>query len=418
MNSTGARYRLGAFPPEIGHRRRSLAPWSAAGPRGRYRWPPRHGARRSTSAGAVVAPRSLPRPGRRRPRRRARARSCCSRGPTAPARPPCCGPAPGLVPVAERRGRGARPRPAPPTGGRCGRRVGLLGHATGLYDDLTVADNVRFWARAARRRAGRRRRRAGPPRPRRPPARRRRSAGSPPASAAAPRWPLVARRPELWLLDEPHAGLDQAGRDHVDGLVAEAVGRRAPPCCSPPTSSTGPTAWPTAPSPSPAAPIAIADDGVGVDRRRRATGRPPTPMPGRCPVFRDAALVAGKDLRLEARSRVGAQPGRAVRPAGAGAVRLRPRPRPGRCSTGHARPVLVAVLFVGAARRPAGLRRRGGRRQPRRPAPVGPRPGRDLPRQGRGRSPSQLLVLEVAAGRRRASSSTALDLDGLAAAGR
>ena len=28
-------------------------------------------------------------------------------------------------------------------------RVGLLAHATGLYDDLTVADNVAFWARAA-----------------------------------------------------------------------------------------------------------------------------------------------------------------------------------------------------------------------------------------------------------------------------
>ena len=32
----------------------------------------------------------------------------------------------------------------------------------------------------------------------------------------------VARRPELWLLDEPHAGLDATGRDLVDGLVAEA----------------------------------------------------------------------------------------------------------------------------------------------------------------------------------------------------
>src|SRR4051794_34993243 len=30
------------------------------------------------------------------------------------------------------------------------RRVALLGHATGLYDDLTVADNLRFVARATR----------------------------------------------------------------------------------------------------------------------------------------------------------------------------------------------------------------------------------------------------------------------------
>src|SRR4051812_18053583 len=30
------------------------------------------------------------------------------------------------------------------------RRVALLGHATGLYDDLTVADNLRFIARSTR----------------------------------------------------------------------------------------------------------------------------------------------------------------------------------------------------------------------------------------------------------------------------
>src|SRR5262245_12372538 len=28
-------------------------------------------------------------------------------------------------------------------------RIGLLAHQTGLYDDLTVADNVAFWTRAA-----------------------------------------------------------------------------------------------------------------------------------------------------------------------------------------------------------------------------------------------------------------------------
>lgn len=103
------------------------------------------------------------------------------------------------------------------------RRVALLGHRTGLYDDLTVAENVAFWARAAgagqaemdeslerlsltgrladtrvgRLSAGQRRR----------------------ASIAS----LVVRRPELWLLDEPHAGLDQQSRDTIDMLVRGAA---------------------------------------------------------------------------------------------------------------------------------------------------------------------------------------------------
>src|SRR5690606_29854422 len=34
---------------------------------------------------------------------------------------------------------------------------------------------------------------------------------------------LVARRAELWLLDEPHAGLDAAGRDELDTVLREAV---------------------------------------------------------------------------------------------------------------------------------------------------------------------------------------------------
>jgi len=34
---------------------------------------------------------------------------------------------------------------------------------------------------------------------------------------------LVVRRPELWLLDEPHAGLDQQSRDTVDALVRSAA---------------------------------------------------------------------------------------------------------------------------------------------------------------------------------------------------
>jgi len=102
-------------------------------------------------------------------------------------------------------------------------RVGLLGPSGGLYEDLTAADNLRFFARASRldpaavaaaaahfgvtgRLAGTRvgllstgqRRRV--------------------ALAA-----LVARRPRLWLLDEPHAGLDAEGRDLLDDVLAGAV---------------------------------------------------------------------------------------------------------------------------------------------------------------------------------------------------
>jgi heme ABC exporter ATP-binding subunit CcmA len=103
------------------------------------------------------------------------------------------------------------------------RRVAMLGHYGFLYDDLTVQENVTFAVRAfggdggtvagalarlgldgrlattrvASLSAGQRRR----------------------TSLAA----LVARGAELWLLDEPHAGLDDDGRDLVDGVVREAT---------------------------------------------------------------------------------------------------------------------------------------------------------------------------------------------------
>ena len=102
-------------------------------------------------------------------------------------------------------------------------RVGLLGHTNGLYLDLTVAQNVRFWAstvgatdaevanamsrmrldgrladvKAEKLSAGQRRR-----------------------TALAS---LIVRRAELWLLDEPHAGLDTAGRDEIDAVLRDAV---------------------------------------------------------------------------------------------------------------------------------------------------------------------------------------------------
>ncbi|MGB6057493.1 MAG: heme ABC exporter ATP-binding protein CcmA [Microthrixaceae bacterium] len=103
------------------------------------------------------------------------------------------------------------------------RRVGLLGHATFLYEDLTVVENVDFWARASGASVSDGRAaldRLGvasrlldlPVRALSAGQRRRVSFAS-----------MVCRRPELWLLDEPHAGLDAAGRDTIDDLIRVAA---------------------------------------------------------------------------------------------------------------------------------------------------------------------------------------------------
>jgi heme ABC exporter ATP-binding subunit CcmA len=102
------------------------------------------------------------------------------------------------------------------------RRVGMVGHGAGLYTDLTVRENIHFWARAAgasdddglaalERMEVAARLHELPVRSLSAGQRRRVSFAS-----------VLARRPELWLLDEPHTGLDAEGRDLVDGLIAEA----------------------------------------------------------------------------------------------------------------------------------------------------------------------------------------------------
>ncbi|MDY7099616.1 MAG: heme ABC exporter ATP-binding protein CcmA [Actinomycetota bacterium] len=103
------------------------------------------------------------------------------------------------------------------------RRVGFVGHATALYDDLTVRDNVRFWARAAGATAAdadAAMDRLAIPARLADVAVHRLSAGQRRRTSIAA---VVARRPELWLLDEPHAGLDVDARDLLDELVREAV---------------------------------------------------------------------------------------------------------------------------------------------------------------------------------------------------
>jgi heme ABC exporter ATP-binding subunit CcmA len=107
------------------------------------------------------------------------------------------------------------------------RRIGLLGHASFLYDDLTVEDNVTFAVRAAGRptslveptlaRLGLDGRLRNVHVVRLSTGQRRRVAVA----------VVVARQPDLWLLDEPHAGLDADARDLVDELVRDAAAQGA-----------------------------------------------------------------------------------------------------------------------------------------------------------------------------------------------
>jgi heme ABC exporter ATP-binding subunit CcmA len=101
--------------------------------------------------------------------------------------------------------------------------VGLLGHQNGLYLDLSVRENVEFWGRtvgasapeinSAMSRMGVAERLADVPV-------RKLSAGQKRRTSLAC---LVARRAQVWLLDEPHAGLDAAGRDELDATLGQAA---------------------------------------------------------------------------------------------------------------------------------------------------------------------------------------------------
>ena len=101
------------------------------------------------------------------------------------------------------------------------RSLALVGHETFCYDDLTVAENLRFAARASGRTVAdadgaldrlNLRRVADVTHGRLSQGQRRRL-----ALAIA-----LARRPRLLLLDEPHAGLDEHGRAILEDVVRAA----------------------------------------------------------------------------------------------------------------------------------------------------------------------------------------------------
>jgi heme ABC exporter ATP-binding subunit CcmA len=103
------------------------------------------------------------------------------------------------------------------------RDVAHLGHNSFLYDDLNVEENLRFVARAARASSahlgaaidrlelsGRLQKTAVA----------RLSAGQRRRVAIAT---VLVRSARLWLLDEPHAGLDEGGRTILDTLIGQAA---------------------------------------------------------------------------------------------------------------------------------------------------------------------------------------------------
>ena len=102
------------------------------------------------------------------------------------------------------------------------RNVGWLGHEGSFYDDLSATDNLLFAARALRldvalvapalERVGLGGRLRTPVKLL--------SAGQRRRLGLA--W-LLVRRPQLWLLDEPYASLDDAGRELMSDLINHAT---------------------------------------------------------------------------------------------------------------------------------------------------------------------------------------------------
>ena len=102
------------------------------------------------------------------------------------------------------------------------RRVGWLGHEGSFYADLSVRENLVFAAKALERPLGdvdTALERVGLGH-RAETSTKQLSAGQRRRLGLA--W-LLVRRPELWLLDEPYASLDDAGREFFDRLLRDVL---------------------------------------------------------------------------------------------------------------------------------------------------------------------------------------------------
>ncbi len=124
------------------------------------------------------------------------------------------------------------------------RRVGLLGHATALYDDLSAAENVRFAVRAAGGPRRRGRPRPGPAGPRGPAGDHAGGGACPPASGGGWRWPRWWRAtPSCGCSTNPTPALTPSTGTSSTSWSATLSGE-ARPWCWPPMSTIGPRPWP------------------------------------------------------------------------------------------------------------------------------------------------------------------------------
>ena len=100
--------------------------------------------------------------------------------------------------------------------------VGLLSPDTMFYEDLSIDENLAFWASLGghgQESVGTALERVGLTEVSSQPVRTLSTGQRRRAALSA----VAVRRPRLWLLDEPHAGLDQAGRTIVDELISDAI---------------------------------------------------------------------------------------------------------------------------------------------------------------------------------------------------